>query len=260
MSQNIYDRQDFFTAYSEIIDRSGHKDLDNDLLWKRLRTLLPSSVEGFHILDVGCGSGWFARWAVDHGAASVTAVDISHNMIAKARGLNGGDGTAYATKIDYRIVDLDADPEGLVPREEGTAYDLAFSGLTLHYLARLGVLVAKVHALLKPGAVFAVNVEHPVYMAPQRPRVVADAETGEKSWNFSDYYNEGERVVDWLAPGLRKQHRTMQGYLDIFFQASFDLTGLIEMLPTKEEVEAGSVGEDELLRPLFLMMGLRKRV
>lgn len=194
----------------------------------------------------------------------MTAVDISHNMIAKARGLNrggggDGDGTAYATRIDYRIVDLDADPAGLAHRDEGTAYDLAFSGLTLHYLARLDVLVARVHALLRPGAVFAVNVEHPVYTALQRPRVVTDAETGGKSWNFSEYHKEGERVVDWLAPGLRKQHRTMQGYLDIFFQAGFNLTGLIEMLPTEEEVKAGSIGEDELLRPLFLMMGLRKR-
>lgn len=260
MSQNIYDRDDFFAAYSDIIDRSGRKDLDRDPLWTRLRPLLPPSVAGLHVLDVGCGSGWFARWAVDHGAASVTAVDISHNMVAKARGLNGDD-PSYAAKIDYRIVDLDTDDvaEGLV-REGTPAYDLAFSSLTLHYLARLDVLVARVHALLKPGAVFAVNVEHPVYTAPQRPRVVTDAATGDKSWGFRDYHDEGERVVDWLAPGLRKQHRTLQGYLDIFFRAGFDLTGLVEMLPTKEEVEAGTVGEEELLRPLFLMMGLRKRL
>ncbi|EGX93068.1 Methyltransferase type 11 [Cordyceps militaris CM01] len=257
MSQNIYDRQDFFTAYSEIIDRSGRKDLDNDVLWKRLRTLLPASVAGFHILDVGCGSGWFARWAVDHGAASVTAVDISHNMIAKARGLNGDD-ASYAARIDYRIADLDADPAaGIVA---GQTYDLAFSSLALHYLAGLGALVAAVHRALRPGAVFAVNVEHPVYTAPRRPRVVADAATGERSWNFSDYWDEGERVVDWLAPGLRKQHRTVQGYLDAFLGAGFDLTGLIELLPTKEEAEAGEFSEEELLRPLFLMMGLRKRL
>lgn len=256
MSQNIYDRQDFFTAYSEIIDRSGHKDLDNDLLWKRLRTLLPACIEGFHILDVGCGSGWFARWAVDHGAASVTAVDISQNMIAKAHVLNG-DSEAYRTKIDYRIVDLDADPAGISGGQR--AYDLAFSSLTLHYLANLDALVARVHAQLKPGAVFAVNVEHPVYTAPQKPRAVKDAETGEQSWNFSDYYNEGERVVDWLAPGLRKQHRSVQGYLDVFFKSGFEMTGFIELLPTKEELDAGLFDEEELLRPLFMMMGFKKR-
>lgn len=257
MSQNIYDRQDFFTAYSEIIDRSGHKDLDTDLLWKRLRTLLPppAVINNAHILDVGCGSGWFARWAVDHGAASVTAVDISRNMIAKAHTLNG-DNDVYKAKIAYRIVDLDADPDGV---DSGRMYDFAFSSLTLHYLAHLERLMARVCALLKPGAAFVVNVEHPVYTAPQKPRVVKDAETGEKSWNFSDYYKEGERVVDWLAPGLRKQHRTVQGYMSIFFESGFDLTGFIELLPTKEELEAGEFDEEELLRPLFLMMGLRKR-
>ncbi|TQV97753.1 hypothetical protein V2A60_006518 [Cordyceps javanica] len=277
MSQNIYDREDFFTAYSEVIDRSGRKDLDKDVLWKRLRTLLPESVAGFHVLDVGCGSGWFARWAVDHGAASVTAVDISHNMIRKARALNGDD-PAYAARIDYRIADLDADPTGGIaaagaaagagagPQESRAAaaaaappYDLAFSSLTLHYLAGLGALVGAVHAALRPGAVFAVNVEHPVYTAPRRPRVVADAATGERSWNFSAYHDEGERVVDWLAPGLRKQHRTVQGYLDVFLGAGFDLARLVELLPTEEELEAGEFDEEELLRPLFLMMGLRKR-
>ncbi|OAA70579.1 Methyltransferase type 11 [Cordyceps fumosorosea ARSEF 2679] len=255
MSQNIYDRPDFFAAYSETIDRSGHKDLDKDLLWKRLRTLLPPSLAGLRVLDVGCGSGWFARWAVTHGgAASVTALDISTNMITKARALNRDLDPALAAKIDYRIADLDGSAHDL-----GEGYDLAFSSLVLHYIAALRPLVEAVHGALRPGALFVVNLEHPVYTAPRRPRVVEDAE-GERSWNLGAYHEEGERVVDWLAPGLRKQHRTLQGYLDIFMGAGFELARLVELLPTEEELAAGEFDEEELLRPLFLMMGLKKRL
>lgn len=256
MSQNIYDRQDFFTAYNTFIDRSNKTDLETDLAWKRLHPLLPKSLTGFHILDVGCGSGWFARWAIDHGAARVLALDISNNMISKARNLNG-ENAEYASKIDYRIADLDAEPLPL-PLPETGGYDLVFSSLTLHYLVHLKEVVAQIQTQLKPGGSFVMNVEHPIYTAPHKPRLIEDKEDGEKYWSFKNYYEEGERVVDWLAPGLRKQHRTVTEYLDLFLGLEFQLTGFKEWLPLPEEIEAGLVGEEDLIRPLFLMMSVKK--
>ena len=264
MSQNIYDRQDFFTAYNTYIDRSNKTDLETDLAWKRLHPLLPQNLTGFHVLDVGCGSGWFARWAIDHGAARVLALDISTNMISKARQLNSGNAD-YESKIDYRVADLDAEPLPLPESEKENSggsngvYDLVFSSLTLHYLVHLKEVVTQIHSQLKPGCSFVMNVEHPIYTAPHKPRLIEDKEAdGEKYWSFKSYYEEGERVVDWLAPGLRKQHRTVTGYLDLFLGLGFQLTGFKEWLPLPEEIEAGLVGEEDLIRPLFLMMSVKK--
>lgn len=252
MSQNIYDRDDFYSAYMKFIDRSG-KPLDDDLAWIRLRKLVPESVKDFRILDLGCGSGWFARWAADQGAKSIDALDISTNMISKAKALNEGN-EEYEGKINYRIMDLD-----IVPLDVQGPYDMVFSSLTLHYLSNLEQIVQQVHAELKPGGSFVFNVEHPIYTAPRKPRVIEEKETGEKNWSFNSYHVEGERVVDWLAPGLRKQHRTLTTYMELLLDAGFEITGLIEWLPTEEEIASGVLMEDDQLRPLFLMMSVRKR-
>ncbi len=45
---------------------------------------------GTHVLDLGCGNGWAARWMLSQSIAAkppvqVTGVDLAKNMIAKAR-------------------------------------------------------------------------------------------------------------------------------------------------------------------------------
>lgn len=51
----------------------------------------------------------------------------------------------------------------------------------------------------------------------------------------------------------------MTGYMNCFLEAGFEVTGFVEWLPTEEEIEAGTFDEAEQLRPIFLMMSLRKR-
>lgn len=249
MSQNVYDRPDFFKAYTERINRSEDTIAD-DKAWSRMHTLMPD-VTGLNIIDFGCGSGWFCRWAINHGAKSVLGIDLSEKMLEKARSLTDG----KFTGIEYRRADLDA----LQLSEEHTGkYDMAFSFLALHYLVNLPTLMSLVNRVLKPGSLFVLNVEHPIHTAPYNPRVLKDEE-GENYYTFDSYYKEGERVSNWLAPGVKKQHRTMTSYMKIFFDTGFDIAGFIEWLPTEDELRTGTVAEVDQLRPLFLMMSIRKR-
>ena len=91
-AQNIYDDPAFFSAY-RTLPRSQH-GLPAAPEWPELRLMVidgkplsnsTRSLEGNHILDLGCGYGWFARWARDNGAAYIKAVDISHKMICRAK-------------------------------------------------------------------------------------------------------------------------------------------------------------------------------
>ena len=248
MSQNIYDRADFFKAYTEQIDRS-ETQLHEDPAWSRLHPLLPD-VNGLAVLDLGCGSGWFCRWAKSQGAKSVLGIDISEKMLAKARGLTEG-----VEDVEFRRADLDTLE---LSGEHDGKYDLVFSSLVLHYLVNLGPLMALVHRVLKPGAGFVFNAEHPIYTAPRNQRVLTDPDAGDKYWSFNNYHREGERISNWLAPGVRKQHRTMTGYINCFLQTGFDVAGFVEFLPTEDELQTGAVGEVEGIRPLFLMMSLRR--
>src|SRR5205085_9964966 len=81
MTQNIYDDAGFFAGYSAL-PRSIH-GLDGAPEWPTLRALLPD-LNGLRVLDLGCGFGWFCRYARGAGAASVTGYDVSERMLARA--------------------------------------------------------------------------------------------------------------------------------------------------------------------------------
>ena len=68
MAQNIYDTPGFFDGYSRL-PRSVH-GLGGAPEWPAIRALLPD-LTGMHVVDLGCGFGWFSRWAREQGAAAV---------------------------------------------------------------------------------------------------------------------------------------------------------------------------------------------
>ncbi|HEY1299762.1 MAG TPA: class I SAM-dependent methyltransferase, partial [Stellaceae bacterium] len=82
MPQNIYDDAEFFAEYSRL-PRSV-AGLDGAPEWPALHALLPD-LSGASVLDLGCGFGWFCRWARQQGAARVLGIDISRRMLERAR-------------------------------------------------------------------------------------------------------------------------------------------------------------------------------
>ncbi|KAK1779704.1 S-adenosyl-L-methionine-dependent methyltransferase [Copromyces sp. CBS 386.78] len=204
MSQNIYDSIPFFKSYSKY--PRMEKGLAGASEWPLLETMLPSSLVSKTVLDLGCGDGWFSRWALDQGAKAVCAMDVSRNMLSRARALSPPD--RYSA-ITFRQVDIEVldGPGGLDPEEE--AYDVAFSGLALHYLVNLEAALRQVFRSLRPGGLFVFSVEHPIFTAPQRPGFSKKTGAASQDWPLSSYFAEGEREVDWLGAPVRKQHRTI---------------------------------------------------
>jgi SAM-dependent methyltransferase len=235
--QNIYDDPDFFTAYASM-PRSVH-GLDGAPEWPSLAGLLPP-LEGCRVVDLGCGFGWFARWAAARGAASVLGVDLSRRMLERA--VRETDDA----RITYHLADLDA--LELPP----AAFELAFSSLALHYLTDLDRLVGTVRRSLVPGGAFVFSVEHPVYTAPTSPGVVDVG--GRPVWPLDAYQREGPRTTDWLAPGVVKQHRTLTTYLGTLLRHGFTIGGFEEWRPTTAQLEQHPDWAVELDRPTFLLL------
>ena len=129
MAQNIYDRTDFFAGYSQL--RRSIDGLDGAVEWPSVRSLLPD-VGGLRIVDLGCGFGWFCRWAAAQGAVEVQGCDISEKMLARAHT------TTDDAAITYRRADLE---QLELPRE---SCDLIYSSLVLHYIADLGRLLTQI--------------------------------------------------------------------------------------------------------------------
>jgi SAM-dependent methyltransferase len=193
------------------------------------------------VADLGCGFGWFCRWAPEQGAARVLGVDVSANMLARARAETTDPAITYRQE-DLERLELPA-----------AAFDLAYSSLALHYIERLERLLAAVHGALAPGGRFVFSVEHPIYTAPSRPGWTTD-ELGRSTWPVDSYLIEGPRSTDWLTKGVIKQHRTIATWLRVLRAAGFAMTRVEEWGPTEEQIAARPTLACERHRPAFLLI------
>src|SRR5688572_14831491 len=136
MSQNIYDDPEFFAGYSRL-PRSVD-GLASAPEWPALRAMLPD-VRGLRVVDLGCGFGWFCRWARENDASEVLGIDLSEKMLARAQSATPDAAITYL-QADLATLEL---PAG--------RFDLAYSSLAIHYLEDVTRFFAEVRAALVPG-------------------------------------------------------------------------------------------------------------
>jgi SAM-dependent methyltransferase len=242
MTQNIYDNDEFFAGYAQL-SRSV-AGLDGAAEWPSLRAQLPA-LHGRSVLDLGCGYGWFCRWAREAGAARVLGVDVSEKMLARARADTPDDA------IEYRRADLDT------LQLPTAAFDLVYSSLVFHYIADLERLFAEIHRCLVAGGSFVFSAEHPVYTAPTEGKWSIDA-AGHKTWPIERYLDEGTRSRDWLTDGVVKYHRTIATYVNTLLRIGFTLIHLDEWGPTDAQIAALPSLADDRSRPIFMLLAARR--
>jgi SAM-dependent methyltransferase len=237
-TQNVYDNQEFFEGYSRL-PRSV-EGLDGAPEWPALRDLV-GDVRGLRVLDLGCGFGWFCRWAREQGAARVLGLDVSEKMLERARA------TTTDSAVTYRRADLET--LELSP----AAFDVIYSSLALHYLERLDRLIGEIQRALGSGGRLVFSVEHPIYTAPEQPGWSTDA-AGRQTWPVDHYLEEGPRSTDWLTKGVIKHHRTIGTYLGLLLQHGFTITHVEEWGPNKAQIAAKPSLAIERERPAFLLV------
>lgn len=237
-AQNIYDDPDFLAGYATL-DRQIH-GLDGAAEWPALRSMVPD-LAGRRVVDLGCGFGWFSRWAHEQDAASVIGVDVSTKMLDRARAE-----TALPT-IEYRCVDLDE-----LELEESSC-DVVFSSLTLHYVQDLDRLLAMTASAIQQNGSLVFSVEHPIFSAPSN-QSFETGEAGHPIWPLDNYLVEGERVTNWFVDGVRKQHRTVATYVNAVIEAGFTIARIEEWGPSPEQIAARPALAEDLHRPWFLLI------
>ena len=242
LTQNIYDTPAFFENYSRL-NRSV-EGLAGAPEWPALRALLPD-LNGLKIVDLGCGFGWFCRWACEQGAAQVVGLDVSEKMLTQAATANAGANITYA-RADMERLNL---PQA--------SFNVVYSSLALHYIKHLPGLLNNLHDAILPGGRLVFSIEHPVYMAPRDPRWLVDSD-GRKSWPVDSYLREGRRTTDWLAKGVIKQHRTIGTTLNLLIGTGFIITHVEEWGPTMRQVAAKPELAQERERPMFLLISARR--
>jgi SAM-dependent methyltransferase len=127
---------------------------------------------GHRVLDIGCGTGGFARAIAETAAASVTGVDYSERFIAFARAFPP---PARGT-VEWEVADAQALPVA------DASFDRVLLSLVLHQLARPQVAVAEAFRALVDGGIVLVRTIAPEDVGERVPEryiramAMADAE------------------------------------------------------------------------------------
>jgi len=242
MTQNIYDDEEFFRGYSRL-PRSV-EGLDGAPEWPNLCALLPE-MHGLAVLDLGCGFGWFCRWARQQGAARAAGIDVSEKMLEQAAAVTRDVAITY-TRADMEQLELPPD-----------SFNLVYSSLALHYVENLNRLISAVYRSLVPGGSFVFSVEHPIFTAPAEPGWTLNS-AGRKIWPVDGYLDEGPRSTDWLTKGVIKQHRTLAIYINMLVRVGFAIRRVEEWGPSEEQIASKPSWADGRQRPPFLLIAARR--
>lgn len=243
MKQNKYDDELFFEKYSKM-DRST-KGLAGAGEWKTLESMLPDFKDK-RVLDLGCGFGWHCQYAVEHGAKSVTGIDISKKMLDGAK-----------EKTDDKICYIQMPIEDISFSKN--SFDIVISSLAFHYVESFGQIIEKVSNLLTHGGEFVFSVEHPVFTAYGSQDWYYDENGNILHFPIDNYYFEGERNANFLGEKMIKYHRTITTYLNCLIQGGFELTGIVEPQPSEDLLRTVEGMKDELRRPMILIVSAKKK-
>lgn len=111
---------------------------------------LPLPPDGSY-LDIGCGNGYTVRWAAAAAPEGrAVGLDVSPRMIERAR--------EQSTGLPHAEFHLATFPDDH-PLEPGS-FDVIYSMEVFYYLPDLGAGLGEVRRLLRPGGVFACQVDY----------------------------------------------------------------------------------------------------
>lgn len=243
MKENKYDDAAFYEKYCQM--PRSRQGLEAAGEWHALRALLPP-IQGKRVLDLGCGLGWHCRYAAEQGAASVTGVDLSQNMLREAEKRTPQACVRYERSA---IEEFSFTPG---------AYELVISSLALHYVPYFAPLCAKIRDSLTAGGDFVFSVEHPVFTAQGAQQWHCGPKGELLHWPVDAYFMEGERQANFLDESVKKYHKTLTTYVSGLLKAGFALRALVEPMPEPHMLDTVEGMRDELRRPMMLLLAARR--
>lgn len=121
---------------------------------RAMLALMPDALHGQAVLDAGCGSGRYMLHALRRGAARVTGVDLSPQMLAQA-------GASLGAGRHGVPVELVRGSVAALPVADACA-DLTVCGLVVGHLEDLHQSLAELCRVTRPGGYVLCSDVHPI--------------------------------------------------------------------------------------------------
>lgn len=212
-----------------------------------LRIIAPR--KGLHVLEIGCGEGFFAR-ALAREGAQVTACDISPELITLGKEQKGD--------IAYRV-----SPAQDLSWVKPASQDVVLAVLTLQNMDKLDVVMKEVARTLKKGGRFIFVLNHPIIRVPQASAWGYDDAT-HTQYRRIDAYLSGKKVTIDMHPGKSGKrsltysfHRSLQEYMKVLRGAGFAIVRLEEWISHRVSEPGPRANAENASRkefPLFMMI------
>ncbi|HIB9011619.1 TPA: SAM-dependent methyltransferase, partial [Citrobacter braakii] len=82
--------------------------------------------------------------------------------------------------------------------------------------------------------------------------------TGQQSWPVNHYQQEGTRISNWFAEGVKKQHRKLATWINALIAAGFEIVCVDEWGPSAEQIAENPALDEEKERPMVFLLSARK--
>ena len=208
--------------------------------------------KGVKILDVGCGTGVFARAFYEEGA-SVTGVDLGKELVEIAQ--------EKSKEIEYFVVS--ADNLSVIKNNE---YDIATIVLAIQNMKNLDKVVEEVSKKLSKNGRLVLVLNHPTFRVPQLSDWYFDEVTKIQYRKVARYMSEIEIPI-LMNPGKKDSkktysfHRPLQVYVKSLAKHGFCITRLEEWISHKQSQKGPRQAAEDKARkeiPMFMCVECRK--
>lgn len=227
-----------YTSFAKQYDHAVQDNIYNAHFERPSLQAMLDDIQDKDVLDLGCGSGVYAQYLLEQGAAKITCIDYSQDMVNIVK-------SKFGSRINAYVADLS---QG-VKEELSDSADLVICPLVIHYFEDLQPFFNDVARILKSDGSFAFSTHHPF----------ADFECS-KSGN----YFERELVEDvWDTVGepveVRFYRRSLTDIMHAINTAGLAVTQLSEG-QVSEKVKDISLQQYEYLskNPNFIFIKCQK--